>query len=194
VLTVGAYLALTHLALLAVVDVPNSAAMLGDPLFRVVNIAYAAAFPGLAIALTAAYDKPAREAGLFGLFAFGVAMLGTVALGADMWFEGFAAPWLAEVVPEVLTAEKTTLWTAGYLSSFVLFAAGWVLFGLASLRARVFPSPISLIIVAGGLVGFKAAAPPYSAVLGIALAILGTWMVTAEHPIQTAPAGPVTPV
>jgi hypothetical protein len=139
VLTVGAYLALTHLALLAVVDVPNSAAMLGDPLFRVVNIAYAAAFPGLAIALTAAYDKPAREAGLFGLFAFGVAMLGTVALGADMWFEGFAAPWLAEVVPEVLTAEKTTLWTAGYLSSFVLFAAGWVLFGLASLRARVFP-------------------------------------------------------
>jgi hypothetical protein len=177
VLTVGAYLTVTHLALLAVVDGDNPAAMLADPLFRVVNVAYAAAFPALAIALCAAYDRQARAAGMFGLIAFGAAMVGTVTLGADMWFEGFAAPWLAEVEPEVLTAEKTAIWSAGFLSSFVLFAVGWVLFGLASLSARVYPRPVGYAIVAGGLIGFKAAAPPYGAFLGLALLGLGIWLV-----------------
>ena len=191
VLTVGAYMALTHLALLAVFDVNDPAAMLADPVFRVVNLAYAAAFPALAIALCAAYDRQAREAGMFGLIAFGAAMVGTVTLGADMWFEGFAAPWLAEVVPEVLTAEKTAIWQVGFLSSFVLFSLGWVLFGLASLYARVYPRLISLAIVAGGLVGFKAAAPPYGAFLGLALLSLGIWLVRTRRAVE-ATAEPIS--
>jgi hypothetical protein len=58
--------------------------MLADPLFRVLNLAYAAAFSGLAIAACAAYDKQARAAGTFGLVAFGAAIVGTVNLGANM--------------------------------------------------------------------------------------------------------------
>ena len=186
VLTVGAYVAATHLALFFVVmNFDNQAAMLANPIFRVLNLAYAAAFSGLAIAACAAYDKHAREAGTFGLVAFCAALVGTVNLGADMWFEGFAAPWLAEVVPEVLTAEKTMIWQVGYLSSFVLFSAGWVLFGFSSLRARVFPRLISLAVVAGGLIGFKAAAPPYGVFLGLALLSLGIWMVRARSAVET---------
>ena len=112
--------------------------MLADPIFRGLNLAYAAAFSGLAIAACAAYDKQAREAGTFGLVALCAAIVGTVNLGANMWFEGFAVPWLADVVPQVLTAEKTTFWKVGYLSSYTLFSIGWVLFGLASLRAARF--------------------------------------------------------
>ena len=41
----------------------------GYPTFRGVNLAYAAAFSGLAIAACAAYDKQARAAGTFGLVA-----------------------------------------------------------------------------------------------------------------------------
>jgi hypothetical protein len=184
VLVVGAYLAVTHLALLAVVDVSAPAAMLADPVFRVLNLAYAAAFPALAIALCAAYDRQARTAGMFGLIAFGVAMVGTFALGADMWFEGFAAPWLAQVVPEVLTAEKTAIWRLGFVSSFVLFSLGWVLFGLASLYARVYPRLIGIAIVVAGLIGFKAAAPPYGAFLGLALLSLGIWMVRTRRTVE----------
>ena len=165
--------------------------MLADPTFRVVNLAYAAAFSGLAIAACAAYDKQAREAGRFGLVALCAAIIGTVNLGANMWFEGFAVPWLAGEVPQILTAEKTLFWQVGYYSSYLLFAIGWVLFGLASLRARVFPRLISLAIVVGGIIGFLAARPPYGVALGLALLSLGIWMVRTRRAADT-PAQPIT--
>jgi hypothetical protein len=160
--------------------------MLADPTFRVVNLAYAAAFSGLAIAACAAYDRQAREAGRFGLVALCAAIIGTVNLGANMWFEGFAVPWLAGEVPQILTAEKTLFWQVGYYSSYLLFAIGWVLFGLASLRARVFPRLISLAIVAGGIIGFLAARPPYGVALGLALLSLGIWMVRTRRAANTS--------
>ncbi|MGH9035545.1 MAG: hypothetical protein ACRD0O_07250 [Acidimicrobiia bacterium] len=155
------------------------------------NLAYAAAFPAVAIALCAAYDRQARRAGMFGLLAFGTAMIGTCSLGADMWFEGFAAPWLAEVVPDVLTAEKTAIWRAGFLSSFTFFSLGWILCGLASLHARVYPRSLSLAVVAGGLIGIKAASPPYGVPLALALLALGLWMLTSRNAVQVT-ASPIT--
>jgi hypothetical protein len=190
VLIVGAYLTVAHLALEFVfVSFNDVAVMVADPLFRVLNLGYAAAFPGLAIAAFAAYDKQAREAGIFGLVALCAAIIGTVNLGANMWFEGFAVPWLAGVVPQILTAEKTLFWQVGYLSSYILFSIGWVLFGFASLRARVFPRLISLAIVVGGLIGFLAARPPYGVALGLALLSLGIWMVRT----RSAAAAPLQP-
>jgi hypothetical protein len=192
VLIVGAYLTVTHLVLEFVfVSFSDPAVMVADPLYRVVNLAYAAAFSGLAIAACAAYDKQAREAGTFGLVALCAAIIGTVNLGANMWFEGFAVPWLAGVVPQILTAEKTLFWQVGYLSSYILFSIGWVLFGIASLRARVFPRFISLAIVVGGVIGFLAARPPYGVVLGLALLSLGIWMVRARRAAR-ASAQPMT--
>ncbi len=191
VLVVGAYLAVIHLVLEFVfIRFSDLAVMLADPTFRVVNLAYAAAFSGLAIAACAAYDRQAREAGRFGLVALCAAIIGTVNLGANMWFEGFAVPWLAGEVSQILTAEKTLFWQVGYYSSYLLFAVGWVLFGLASLRARVFPRLISLAIVAGGIIGFLAARPPYGVALGLALLSLGIWMVRTRRAAET-PAQPI---
>ena len=192
VLIIGAYVVVTHVALkFVVMNFSDLAAMEADPVFRVVNLAYAAAFSGLAIAAFAAYDKQAREAGMFGLVALCAAIVGTVNLGANMWFEGFAVPWLADVVPQVLTVEKTLFWQVGYYSSYLLFAIGWVLFGLASLRAGVFPRLISLAIVAGGIIGFLAAQPPYGVALGLALLSLGIWMVKTRS-AAAAPSQPTT--
>jgi hypothetical protein len=191
VLVVGAYLAVSHLALAFVfMSSSDTALMLADPIFRGLSLAYAAAFSGLAIAACAAYDKQARQAGTFGLVALCAAIIGTVNLGANMWFEGFAVPWLAGEVPQILTAEKTLFWQVGYYSSYLLFAIGWVLFGLASLRARVFPRLISLAIVAGGAIGFLAARPPYGVALGLALLSLGIWMVRTRRAAET-PAQPI---
>jgi hypothetical protein len=191
VLIVGAYLAVIHLALEFVfIRFSDLAVMLADPIFRGVNLAYAAAFSGLAIAACAAYDRQARDAGRFGLVALSAAIIGTVNLGANMWFEGFAVPWLAGEVPQILTAEKTLFWQVGYYSSYLLFAIGWMLFGLASLRARVFPRLISLAIVAGGAIGFLAARPPYGVALGLALLSLGIWMVRTRRAAET-PAQPI---
>jgi hypothetical protein len=50
--------AVTHLALqLVVMNHSDPAAMLADPIFRNLNLAYAAAFSGLAIAAGATNDK-----------------------------------------------------------------------------------------------------------------------------------------
>ena len=180
-LTAGGVFAATHLVLFLVMDRSDLQAMLADPVFRVANLAYAATFSGLMLALFAVYVRQARAAGTFGLVALCAAIVGTLSLGANMWFEGFASPWLAEVVPQVLTADKTTIWRIGYLSSYLLFAMGWVLFGLASLRARVFPAAVSVAIMVGGAIGFLAASPPYGVALGAALVWLGVWMTRTDR-------------
>jgi hypothetical protein len=84
------------------------------------------------------HERRGRAAGTFGAVGCAPRSSGALNLGGNMWFEGFAAPRLAEVGPQVFTAEKTTILLIGGLSSYLLFALGWVLFGLASLRARIF--------------------------------------------------------
>ncbi len=177
----GALLAAVHLAMQVVFDRTDVLASMADPAFRTLSIAYAGSFSLLLIALVAVYGRYARAAGTFGVVGLCAAIIGTTNLGADMWYEAFGAPWFVDVAPQLLVVDKAPLWVAGYLSSYLLFALGWSLFGLSCLRARVFPTPISLAIVLGGLVGFWAAMPPFGAPLGIAVAALGGWLVRSDR-------------
>jgi mannose/fructose/N-acetylgalactosamine-specific phosphotransferase system component IIC len=68
------------------------------------------------------------------------------------------------------------LFALGALSSYWLFAIGWVAFGVASLRARVFPVWISIFIVVGGIAGYQALLAPWGIPLGLAIATLGVWL------------------
>ncbi|HET6651303.1 MAG TPA: hypothetical protein VFH10_01580 [Nocardioides sp.] len=99
-------------------------------------------------------------------------------LGGDLWFETFAVPWLAGGPgAEALLSTPSTLMGIGAVASYVLFALGWVMFGLASLRARVFPAWISLLVVVGGVAGYQALLAPWGTPLGVAIATLGVWLV-----------------
>jgi hypothetical protein len=131
-----------------------------DPVFQAGGGIYFVAFCLLLVALTAAYVWEAGAAGRFGVVGFVAALVGTFALGGDLWFETFAVPWLADRSPVSLETTPTTLLGIGALFSYASFALGWALFGLASLRARVFPAP-------------------FGAVLGLATAALGAWMIRA---------------
>jgi hypothetical protein len=53
------------------------------------------------------------------------------------------------------------LFALGPISSYLLFAIGWVSFGVASLRARVFPVWISVFIVIGRIAGYQALLSPW---------------------------------
>jgi len=64
------------------------------------------------------------------------------------------------------------------LSSYALFGAGWTLFGIASVRPRVFPRAISIAIIIGGLAGYRALLAPWEIPLGLAVVSLGIWIVT----------------
>ena len=109
------------------------------------------------------------------MIGFAAATIGTLFMGGDLWFETFAVPWLGDVAPEAFDQVGGLLMVGGF-TSYVLFAAGWALFGLASLRARVFPMAISLAIIAGGVIGFQALIPPFGLPLAVAITSLGVWM------------------
>jgi hypothetical protein len=122
--------------------------------------------------------------GRSGLLAFLTAVLGVMAQGGNMWFDAFAAPWPAEALPQAFTTPKTPILQVGALSSYVLFALGRVLYGLATLRAGVLPVGLSVALVVGGLLGHGSGLPPYGTPIALAVAALGGWLV---HQDRSAP-------
>jgi hypothetical protein len=176
-LAAGGFLATIDLALLVLMNPEDRIAQLLDPVFRVVNAGYFLAFVGLAVALVAVHGATAERTGRFGLVAFLVALTGTMAQGGNMWFDGFAAPWLADVAPQVFTAERSVILQVGALSSYLLFALGWVLVGIALLRVRAVPVVVGLALVVGGVLGYGSGIPPYGVPIGLAVAAVGGWLV-----------------
>jgi hypothetical protein len=188
----GGLYALVRVGQFAVMDRSDLAAMVENPAFQVFSIAYFMTFPLLVIALVALYWRQASQTGLFGAVAFCVAVTGTVALAGDMWFEGFATPWLIPLAPAILDAEKDGLLLAGFYVSVVLFSLGWVLFGLASLRSRLLPRTLSIAVAVGGVIGFLAAMPPWGVVLGLAVAATGVWLIRHDRNLRRNLADPLT--
>jgi hypothetical protein len=186
-LIAGGLFAVIHVGQFLVADRSDLAAMMTDPVFIAFSAAYFIAFPLLLIALVALYWRQASRAGLFGTIAFCTAFIGTVALAGDMWFDAFAVPWLVEVAPAVVSADRSgSLLMAGWLVSVVVFSLGWIMFGLASFRSRSFPRALSIAIAIGGLIGFKAAAAPWGVALGLAVAAVGVWLIRNRHTGQGA--------
>ena len=153
-----------------------------DPVFIAAKIIYLVGFIVLMFALIAVYGLQASRAGRLGVAAFGLAIVGTMMLAGDLWFESFAVPWLAAGPgSQGLTSAPSVIMGLGAISSYILFAAGWALFGIASVRARVFPLPLSIAVVVGGIAGFKALVAPGGIPLGVALTMLGIWIVVASR-------------
>jgi hypothetical protein len=177
----GALVVITRLVMLTVpADIDGLMAYVLTPVWSVNSIVQILAFAMLVVALVATYDVQAREAGVLGLIAVGAAILGTVFMAGDWWYEAFAVPRMAEVDPSVMVDFAQGRLLFGGLLSFALFGIGWLLYGIASVRARVFPSAISWAIAAGGLVSAVPIAVVYlsgNVILGLAMIALGTWLV-----------------
>ena len=165
-------------------------AMATDPVLRTVNAAYFFAFVGLMVALIAVHGRLQASLGRFGLVAFLAAVLGIMTQGGNMWFDGFAAPWLAEVLPQAFTAPKTLPLQIGGLLSYLSFALGWVLYGLACLRSRAVPVALSVALVVSGVLGYHSGLSPYGTPIGLTVAALGGWLIHRERTVRhPAPAG-----
>ena len=132
-----------------------------DPAFQIGGVIYMGGFLALMLALIGAYHWGLHKVpGKFGLIAVVTAIVGTMMLGGDLWFETFAVPWIADVAPAALDEDPTTLIAIGAIASYLSFAIGWALFGIANYRAKVFPAAICTAIVIGGLIGFRALLSP----------------------------------
>jgi len=178
-LAAGTFFVVTDLGRYPLLD--DRLTMATDPLLMAVNAAYFFAFVGLMIALIAVHGRLTAAMGTFGLVAFLVAVLGIMTQGGNMWFDGFAAPWLAEVLPQAFTAPKTLPLQIGGLLSYVPFALGWVLYGLAALRTRALPVALGIALVVGGLLGYNSGLPPWGTPIGLAVAAVGVRLILRDR-------------
>jgi hypothetical protein len=100
-------------------------------------------------ALLALYNRQSIAAGTFGLWVFVVAFFGTALFAGSVWAEVFVLPTLARVAPPVFTgqlSEASSLIIGRSLSAY-LFGIGIVLFGLATLKAGIYPRWASALLI-----------------------------------------------
>ncbi|MGD2177413.1 MAG: hypothetical protein PVG71_06270 [Anaerolineae bacterium] len=127
------------------------------------------------LGLLGLYLRQARKAGAPGLIAFLAAFIGGMMATGATWSEAFFGTWLAEAAPELLDAEPAGIVVAGALLSYLLFALGWFLFGLVSLRTGVLPRGAAILLMIGAVLFALLGAmelPLANAFLGSAV----TWM------------------
>jgi hypothetical protein len=143
--------------------------------FQLGGVAYFLGFVLLMLFVVASHDWLAAGAGRLGVTATIAAVVGTMALGGDLWFETFAVPWLADEAPVAFDTDPTVMLGLGAISSYLLFAVGWMLYGAATFRAHV-PVAIAVGIIVGGALGSQALLSPWAVPLGLAVGALGIWL------------------
>jgi hypothetical protein len=79
----------------------------------------------------------------------------------------------------------------GAVSGYLLFATGWLLYGVAAFRARVFSRPIAVMIAVSGVLGYRALLSPWAVPLALSVLSLGAWMLR-RHPLRTSGPGPAS--
>lgn len=126
----------------------------------------------LLLGLVGLYARQSEAAGVPGLVAFLVAFAGTALILGTWWTNTFVAPSLATEAPAFLEAGPTGVLGAAYTLSFALAAVGWLLFGLVSLRARVYPRAATAVLMVGAALSF-APLPASGVVLEVAIAWMG---------------------
>jgi hypothetical protein len=146
-------------------------------------------------ALLALYNRQSIAAGTFGLWGFVVAFFGAALLAGNVWAEVFVWPTLARVAPNLVTelaaggqsAEASSLYSGIGLSA-PLFGIGIILFGLATLRAGVYPRwAAGLLIVSIPVTIFLPQTPgTFSESIGQIMAG-SAFMILGWHALRVAP-------
>lgn len=127
----------------------------------------------LLVALTGLYAHQSEEAGVLGVAGFLTALIGTGLLAGMMWTLAFVVPSAAIEAPAFLNAEQVAgPVDAGFMLSGLAVAIGWALFGLATLRAGVFPRLAAIVLVVGAVITFLPL-PATTVVIDVAVAWLG---------------------
>ncbi len=108
----------------------------------------------LLLGLVGLYLRQSGPSGTLGLVAFLVAFFGTALAGGATWADLFVAPFLAVEAPRVLDAGPTGMLALGFALTFVVFLPlGWLLFGVASFRARIYPRAAAILLMVGAVIG-----------------------------------------
>lgn len=157
------------------VDVESSETATTTP-YALVFLLYLLGAVLLLLGLVGLYTSQSEAAGVLGLVGFLTAFLGTALLVGVLWFELFITPSLATRAPGLAEAE---LGLAGFILVFLLGVVGWLLFGVATLRARAYPRWAAVLLMVGGVVAFVPI-PLAGIVFSVAIAWLGFILFTGR--------------
>jgi hypothetical protein len=128
------------------------------------------------LGLPGLYVRQSEATGALGLIGFLVAFLGTVLVAGFIWASAFIAPALASEAPEFLDAGPPP----GLIPTFVIFAVGWLLFGIATLRGHIYPRWAAILLIVGAVVTILPI-PFTTVVFAVAVAWLGFALFTGRE-------------
>jgi len=149
----------------------------------------------LVFGLVALYAYQVEAAGRLGVVGFVVGMIGTVLLTGSAWFQLFVVPAMAAEVPAFTEAARAAelgpLLATGLIIPILAQAVGWVIFGIATYRARVFPRWVAVGVCAGSILLFVPI-PGIPVVFQLAVASMGFLLFSGrlETPAQEMDADP----
>ena len=158
-----------------VVDLENPVAATTSS-YTIVYFLYLLSTALVLLGLVGLYTSQSQAVGILGLVGFLVAFLGTVMLVGGLWFELFVTPNLAAQAPELVEADLGGL---GFTLTFFLGAVGWVLFGVATLRANVYPRWAAVLLIVGGVIFFLPV-PLRGIIFSVSVAYLGFMLFTGQ--------------
>lgn len=125
----------------------------------------------LAVALVGLYVRQAERSDTLGIVGFAVALIGTILAAGAQWTYVFVVPYIAAAVPDLVN-ESSGVLLAGFFLSYTVLSLGWVIFGIATLRARIFPRWMAVLLTVGALIAFLPL-PSRSLILVVAVAVMG---------------------
>ena len=125
----------------------------------------------LLVGLVALYVRQAEMFGFLGMTGFLIALLGTTLAAGALWSQVFVVPRIAEAAPSIADEAGGSV-LAGFLLSFLIFGVGWFLFGVATLRAGMFPWWVVIVLIVGAGISILPL-PSRALILQIAVAYLG---------------------
>lgn len=102
----------------------------------------------LMLGLFALFIRQSKKMGIFGLVAFVIAATGTMLIFGFAWTLTFTFPAMAEVVPAFLDSFAAAP-SIGVVLTLFLVTIGWLLFGIATLRAKILPAGAAWVVIVG---------------------------------------------
>lgn len=153
VLVVGALLTV----LMAIINAlfysnPNPTQLTMSPSWLIVNLLMAIGVTLILLSLPALYLRQAEATGWMGLAGYICIFLGGLILGVfTSLLSAVVAPYLAQHAPKLLADNGPPALNAATMIGAILLGVGGLLFGYATLRARILPNGAAYLLIAGAI-------------------------------------------
>jgi hypothetical protein len=151
----------------------------------------------LLVGLIGIYARQAEKAGVLGLIAFLITFFGSALFFAFEWSETFIWPVFAQIAPHFMDHPDANVLQALNASQTIhelLGNVGFILFGVASLRAGVLPRGAAVLLIIGSVAGIVSSVVVEVPFVGVLSALGLLWMGYGVWSRPAATAEPLAPM